>query len=294
MTSVPRQLAIFAAVLAVLYSGGYAAGRIIDADPPGGHGKMAESEGAKGASHGGEGGHAEKAEKAQIRGLSSVENGLRLSVDASEIRAGREHDLTFAVLDETGVPVTEYDTTHTKKMHMILVRRDTTGFQHLHPAQDAAGLWSVKATIKDPGSYRLYADFSHEGEKTTLAGEISVDGEVRTRPLPASEPLARTQGGYTVRIDTDAATAGENATLGFVVRDRNGRQVKTETYLGAGGHLVALREGDLAFLHVHPTEQTGGAVSFETAFPSPGKYRLFLQFKHNGRVRTAAFTHEVN
>lgn len=36
MTAVPRQLLIFAAVLAVLFSAGYAAGRIVEADPPGG------------------------------------------------------------------------------------------------------------------------------------------------------------------------------------------------------------------------------------------------------------------
>ena len=27
--------------------------------------------------------------------------------------------------------------------------------------------------------------------------------------------------------------------------------------------------------------------------PDPGRYRLFLQFKHDGRVHTAAFTQEV-
>ena len=56
------------------------------------------------------------------------------------------------------------------------------------------------------------------------------------------------------------------------------------------GHLVALREGDLAFLHVHPKE---GTTEFESTFPTVGRYRLFLQFKHDGRVHTAAFTQEV-
>jgi hypothetical protein len=81
--------------------------------------------------------------------------------------------------------------------------------------------------------------------------------------------------------------------------------VHTEPYLGAGGHLVALREGDLAYLHVHPddhSDETGDAreaedhddaVSFRSRFPSEGRYRLFLQFKHEGQVRTASFTQEV-
>jgi hypothetical protein len=71
--------------------------------------------------------------------------------------------------------------------------------------------------------------------------------------------------------------------------------VRTQPYLGAGGHLVALREGDLAFLHVHPMPAGHGAddVSFAATFPTAGRYRLFLQFRHEGRVRTAAFTQAV-
>jgi hypothetical protein len=57
---------------------------------------------------------------------------------------------------------------------------------------------------------------------------------------------------------------------------------------------VALREGDLAYLHVHPTTGAGsGPVAFMTEFPSEGRYRLFLQFKHEGKVHTAAFTRGV-
>lgn len=288
MTTVPRQLAIFAGVLALLYGGGYAAGQIIDADAPGGHGSMSNGHSSSTADE--EGGHGTMAMDAEAHGLSASENGLRLSVNATGIQPGQPQRIAFQVLDDTGSPVTDYDTTHTKKMHMILVRRDLTGFQHLHPTQDDAGLWQAQATIKDPGSYRLYADFSHAGEKTTLAGDVRVDGEASAQPLPAPAPVATTGGGFTVRIDSDAAEAGEETTLSFVV-NKNGHAVETQPYLGAGGHLVALRQGDMAFLHVHPTE---GTISFETTFPSAGTYRLFLQFKVDGRVETAAFTHEVS
>lgn len=77
---------------------------------------------------------------------------------------------------------------------------------------------------------------------------------------------------------------------------RNGRPVEDlEPYLGALGHLVALREGDIAFLHVHPETDDGSGprISFQATFPSEGRYRLFLQFAHEGRVQTAALTVEV-
>ena len=94
-------------------------------------------------------------------------------------------------------------------------------------------------------------------------------------------------------------SAGREAQLHFTVL-RDGERVAVERYLGAGGHLVALREGDLAYLHVHPGGHGESAhgddaepVAFSTEFPSEGRYRLFFQFKHEGKVHTAAFTREV-
>ena len=56
----------------------------------------------------------------------------------------------------------------------------------------------------------------------------------------------------------------------------------------------------MAFLHVHPdrsghdgAQQSGGAIGFGATFPTEGSYRLFLQFKHQDRVHTVAFTQEV-
>ena len=95
-----------------------------------------------------------------------------------------------------------------------------------------------------------------------------------------------------MRLDATGATAGEESELRFTIT-RDGRPVDTEPYLGAGGHLVALREGDMAFLHVHPTGD-GQGVGFAATFPTAGSYRLFLQFKHEGRVQTVAFTQEVS
>ena len=70
-----------------------------------------------------------------------------------------------------------------------------------------------------------------------------------------------------------------------------------EPYLGAYGHLVALRAGDLAYLHVHPEEpgdrRRAGRSTSRPRSPAPATYRLFLDFQHGGVVRTAAFTVEA-
>ncbi len=230
-----------------------------------------------------------------VRGLASAEDGLRLELSTTTARAGVPTDLAYRIVADDGRAVRDFEIEHTKPMHLIVVRRDMTGFQHLHPTMRADGTWSTPMTLSRPGSYRVFADFARDGENATLAADLNVDGPVDWRGLPAAGELARAGGGYEVRLASGGSTAGREAQLAFTVT-RDGSPIEVERYLGADGHLVALRDGDLAFLHVHPLEGEAGKekIMFMTEFPSAGSYRLFLQFKHEGRVHTAAFTREVS
>lgn len=85
--------------------------------------------------------------------------------------------------------------------------------------------------------------------------------------------------------------------LTLTVREDGSPVTDLQPYLAAFGHLVVLRAGDLAYVHVHPNGEPGDGVTapgpditFHTVAPGPGVYRLFLDFKHRGTVRTAAFT----
>jgi hypothetical protein len=274
MPSIPRQLATFALVLAVLYAAGFVAGQFIET----GHGK--EMSGGHG------GGHATAA--AAVRGLAVAENGLRLVVDDTELRRGGAEDVRFRIVDSGGRPVRDFEVEHERRLHMIVASRDLGSFQHLHPRMAPDGTWSTPVRLDRAGTYRLFADFVHGGRATTLATDLRVDGTADLRALPAAATVARSDLGATVRRTGDAPKAGHAAQLGFEV-SRGGEPVDLEPYLGADGHLVALREGDLAFLHVHPVD----GMRFEATFPTPGRYRLFLQFQEAGRVHTVAFTQLV-
>ena len=174
----------------------------------------------------------------------------------------------------------DFEVEHEKRMHLIVVRRDGRGFQHLHPKLAADGTWSTPITLPDAGAYRVFADFKRDGEAHTLAADLTVDGdaELPRRSPPATD--ADTTDGYAVKLAQDGSSRR--------LHDHPRRPpVETEPYLGAGGHLVALREGDLAYLHVHPS---GAGVEFETELEPGSRYRLYLQFKHEGRIHTAEFT----
>jgi hypothetical protein len=132
----------------------------------------------------------------------------------------------------------------------------------------------------------MFADFHTAGHDLTLGSDLTVPGRFAPRPLPAPSTTA-TVGGYVVHLTED-----EPGTLRFKVA-RDGREITDlQPYLGARGHLVALRDGDLAYLHVHPEEgpEPGAGISFGTDIPSAGRYRLYLQFRHGGAVHTAEFT----
>ena len=315
MNTAPLRLAGFAAVLALAFGGAAVAG---DAFGPGDSGRgeapahdngqenhVTTAHGADSADGGhADAGHGGGAETHPVRGLAVAENGLRVVVENPELRRGRSERLRFRIVrDGSGRTVRDFDVEHEKRMHLIVARRDLTGFQHLHPRQARDGAWTTDVEIGDPGSYRLFADFSHAGEPYTLASDLRVDGRADLRDLPAPARSATSDLGYEVRLDAGRVQPGEAAELSFTIL-RDGRPVHVEPYLGAGGHLVALRDGDLAFLHVHPTghgdgdDARGGGhddgVGFEATFPTEGRYRLFLQFQHEGRVHTVAFTQEVS
>ena len=230
---------------------------------------------------------------AEPSGLSNSAGGLTLETAwKPEDGGGRAGTLEFRILDPDGRAVRDFDEQHGKAMHLMVVRRDLTHYRHLHPSMDGGGTWSVPLTFPEPGPYRVFADFASAGRGLTLGDDLQVPGTYDPVPLPDPAGAERV-GEYEISL-ASGVVAGGDAALVFGV-SWDGRPVEDlEPYLGALGHLVALRESDLAFLHVHPEPDDGSGprISFRATFPSEGRYRLFLQFAHAGGVKTAAFTIE--
>lgn len=211
-------------------------------------------------------------------GLTATENGYSFLPEATSLTAGRNVGVTFRIMGPDGQPVTKYDTTHDKDLHLIAVRRDMAGFQHVHPTLEASGVWRTHLDLS-PGPWRLFADFNPAGaEDLTLGTDVSVAGDYRPQPLP-SPAKATTVDDYTVTLTGDlSASSSSKVTLSV---SRRGTPVT-----------------DLQpYLHLHPDGAPGDGVTtpgpdvtFYATTPSAGKYRMFLDFRHNGVVRTAEFT----
>jgi hypothetical protein len=292
----PTKVAVFVVGLAVVFTAALGIGNAVGpvADEPVSHDEEHLADGSD--EHGG--GHGDTTE---TRPAADVPGGLMISQDGYTFRLadktaqpGSNVLVTFTVEGPDGQPVTDYDVEHEKQLHLIATRRDFTGFQHVHPVLDADGTWRARLDLT-PGAWRLFADFKATGaDALTLGADLAVAGDYRPEP-PSSEVRTAEVDGYTVTLEGDL-TAGEDARLTLSV-SKDGRPVTDlQPYLGAYGHLVALREGDLAYLHVHPDGSPGDGetepgpdVVFYAAVPSDGGYRLYLDFQHDGVVRTAAF-----
>jgi hypothetical protein len=273
--NVGTRLALFAAALAVVAGAAALLGRASDLDVAA---APAEEHAAR--------------DGVPATGLSDVAAGVRLSLAPTTISAGDPVRLELRLEDEGGAAVTALDEAHDEPpLHLILVRRDLSRYLHLHPERDGDG-FAVDVRLPEPGVWRAYADFELDGEKIVLGRDLVVPGAVAQRRLDAPADVVE-DGGYRIALDAGELRAGEEATLAFELT-RRGDPVDPEPYLGARGHLVAIRQDDLAYLHVHPLEEdTGSTVAFDAELAEPGRYALFLQFRDAGAVRTARFAVEV-
>lgn len=231
-----------------------------------------------------------------VSGLALEQDGLLLTPVSAPGEVGEAGILSFSITSTDGVPVTSFETAHDKKLHLVVVRADGSQFRHVHPTMSADGVWSIPWTWAEAGTYRVFTDFvpGSTGENLILGRTVDVAGPLS--PEPATKVAASdTVDGYTATLTGDLSANGGSLLTATVTKD--GEPVTTlEPYLGAYGHLVALRDGDLAYLHVHPEgdepaagSTSGPDVEFMTEAPTPGRYLLYLDFKVDGEVRTAEF-----
>jgi hypothetical protein len=284
----PVKLTAYALGLVAVFGAAAGIGNVVgpgDAAPPASHDTHAATS-------------AEGAAAALVPGgLQVAQDGYRLVPVTGALAVGRAQPFAFRVLGPDGEPVTEYTTSHDKDLHLIVVRRDLSGFQHVHPTLAADGTWSLPLSVATPGQYRVFADFqpAARDEGLTLGVDVPAAGDYQPRPLPAPARTAEVDG-YTVTLTGDLVP-GSSSKLTLSVSKGGAPVTDLQPYLGAYGHLVALRDGDLAYLHVHPDGAPGDGrtaagpdVTFFAEVPSAGAYRLYLDFQHGGTVRTAEFT----
>jgi hypothetical protein len=177
-------------------------------------------------------------------------------------------------------------------------------------------------------SFTLAAPLARGGERRLDVDDAWYDGAAtRADVIPAEGSLGE---GRVVRwLGPPHPIAGAAGVLRFALHDDNGGALMVEPYLGMNGHAVVMRRDGAVFVHLHPSGTSSMAsqmafalrdrgdttekgrlrpdaammmmeapaalseISFPYAFPSAGSYRVWVQLRSAGRVRTAAFDVDV-
>lgn len=226
-------------------------------------------------------------------------------------------ELMFDIKDRDNKVVKNFDIVHEKKLHLIVVRRDRTNFQHVHPTlDDRTGQFAITDfQFPTDGDYRVFADFTPSDaqkgangikEAVTPYQDIKVGDISKYVPQPiGGDKLASSANGFDTDIffapgdDSPGGKpmtdfyAGQESTVSIEV-SRSGQPYKNlQTYLGALGHMVVLGP-QLEFIHAHPQtsdiQNQSGLVTFAVNFPEAGQYKLYLQTQANNQVNTTDFT----
>jgi len=297
--STAARLGLYAGGLALVLAGSAAVGRAVVPEGTVQAWTRAAQAGAGDMDHGG---HAAPAEAGGPRGTALEQDGYRLGPVTAPDRVGMAGRLAFRISTADGAPLTRYVESHDRELHLIVVRSDGTRFRHVHPTLTPDGTWSLPWTWRAAGTYRVFADFVPadvpDAPDVTVSRTVEVAGPYTPNPpVPGSGAVATTASvdGFDVRLD-GGLQAGLDARLTVTV-GREGKPVTTlQPYLGAFGHLVVLREGDLAYLHVHPMgdepapgQVSGPEIAFMSRAPTPGRYLLYLDFQVDDQVHTATF-----
>jgi hypothetical protein len=173
-------------------------------------------------------------------GLRAELTGLRLAPLTRTLRTDGSATWWFRIIGCDGNAIRRFDRRQGKLLHLIIVRTDLTGYQHMHPVLDRHGTFSVQIAERRAGTYRAIADFVADGRKYVLGTNLTAPGPVRPAPLPPSALHASTDGHLVELKRLADLRAGNEELLTFRLTRHGCPVIDFQAYLGAYGHLVAL------------------------------------------------------
>ena len=187
--------------------------------------------------------------------------------------------LALHVKGPDGQRVTGFTESQGSTMHVVLIRPDLSGFQHIRPDIKPDGSFIVPI---DHGKWHIIVDAQPAGAAAPVVLATNIDDEVPVESHGLPKPKDK--------INVDGLTIIREG-LDFTVTAKDGSAATgLEPFLGQPAQLISLRKDTAAYVHLVPVAATAGATfSFSGTLPV-GTDRLFLQFRHHGDVVTGAFT----
>lgn len=226
----------------------------------------------------------------------AVETSWKLSDEKPQ--PNKETNLDIQINSKQGKPIEAFDISHEKKLHLIVVSKDLTYFNHIHPEFKGQGKFEIATQFPAGGEYKLIADFIPTGGKQlTETKWVKVEGNSKQNPITPDTELTKVVEGKEVTLAFNQLKAGKELQMTFTIHDAQSKKPITnlQPYLGAVGHVVILSADAEQYIHNHPIDELakGPEATFATQFPQKGIYKIWGQFQHEDKVFTVPFVVQV-
>ena len=242
----------------------------------------------------------------------AAEFNLRFECSPSAPKPNEKIRLRFSIFNpKSGEQVKEFYITHEKLFHLFIVSQDLSEFQHIHPAMQPDGSFTIETVLPAAGNYKIYSDFyPRDGAPQVLQQNLTTVGYagdlMAARPrLAPDASLVKVVEGMKIELKLEPAeiVAGQPVALKYHLTEAlTGQPIRDLVpYLGAWGHTLILSEDQEDYVHSHPEEvvpetadksklRGGPDATFNAFLPRPGIYRIWTQFQRGDRLTTTSFT----
>ncbi len=251
-----------------------------------------------------------------IQARKDIASGVKLGVSFSPLEGivpARKQRLMFRVFNEsTGETIKKFALNQEKIMHVIIVGEDFNFFDHIHPEFKDDSFFIDYAFPKE-GKYRVYADYVPEGMgEQYRAFQVKVGTKDVASTFNVVENDTASNGIYVSKLTSADKLKAKDISAGkqllsMNVTDSRGNPVENiETYLAAFGHMVMINTSTYEYVHVHPKqsyvpyegETSGPLVEFSPlgiySNIKPGVYKLYVQFKIDGKINVFDYFVRIN
>ncbi|WP_166242991.1 hypothetical protein [Paenibacillus turpanensis] len=224
---------------------------------------------------------------------------LKISFDHGTPQSKRDEHLTLVAYNGEGKRITEFEDVHVDKMHLIVISRDLSVFQHIHPHLKENGEFMITTRFPKGGDYQLISTFVPTGMgkgKPAIVNKqwVHVEGEAPTAPpIQPDKELTKVVDGKKISLSFNKRKAGETVQLTYRFEDAQTKKPihDLEFYIGSKGHVVIMSEDSTSYIHTHPNDEasTGPELEFDANFPKSGKYKIWAEFQREGKVFLVSF-----
>jgi hypothetical protein len=214
---------------------------------------------------------------------------------SKKLLANQNVTINILIQNKRSKPIDSFDRLHEKLLHLIVVSKDLAYFDHIHPDYKGSGLFEITTQFPAAGEYKLFADYMPTGIPEIVQAHWVTIGDTPLKPvaLVPDKQLTKIVEDKEVSLSFDHVMAGMDLTMAFTIKNAKSKELITDLqpYLGAIGHVVAIRADTKQFLHVHPTDnqRSGPTAKFITTFPSKGIYKIWAQFQQHDHLYTIPF-----